>query len=233
MAFMSAIGDWLEGSGWTDVFEKVKMSTVGRIECFLSGSKVKRSRYAHQVSLAALVTMSNMVFKSQSDGISYDEWRKKLSYNCATAFYWFTVIDLEIILFMFIRSLREANFQLFTSCLKGIYSWVFALDHVHYARWLPVFIEILEGFMNVFFTVRKSNRSFSNMGIDQAHEQNHKLVKINGGAIGILDNEAAFLKWELQVLLLVIFFNIQSNINLKMSLISIIMKTPVLLKKDF
>ena len=33
------------------------------------------------------------------------------------------------------------------------------------------------------------------MGIGQAHEQNNKLVKIDGGAIGILDNEEALLKW--------------------------------------
>ena len=57
MAFMSGIGDWLEGSGWTEVLEKAKMSTVGCIESFLSGSKIKRCRYAHQVSLAPLVTM--------------------------------------------------------------------------------------------------------------------------------------------------------------------------------
>ena len=33
------------------------------------------------------------------------------------------------------------------------------------------------------------------MDIDQAHKQNNKLVKIDGGAIGILDNEDALLKW--------------------------------------
>ena len=31
--------------------------------------------------------------------------------------------------------------------------------------------------------------------IDQAHEQNNKLVKIDGGAIGILENQNALLKW--------------------------------------
>ena len=33
------------------------------------------------------------------------------------------------------------------------------------------------------------------MATDQADEQNNKLVKIDGGAVGILDNEAALLKW--------------------------------------
>ena len=33
------------------------------------------------------------------------------------------------------------------------------------------------------------------MGVDQAHEQNKKVVKVDGGAIGILENETALLKW--------------------------------------
>ena len=52
MTFLSAIGDWLEGSDWTQALEKGNISTTGRIESFLPGKKVKRTRYAHQVSLA-------------------------------------------------------------------------------------------------------------------------------------------------------------------------------------
>ena len=35
----------------------------------------------------------------------------------------------------------------------------------------------------------------SNIGVDQAHEQNNKLIKIDGGAISILDNPNALLRW--------------------------------------
>ena len=33
------------------------------------------------------------------------------------------------------------------------------------------------------------------MGEDQAHEQNNKKIKMDGGAIGILENETALLEW--------------------------------------
>ena len=33
------------------------------------------------------------------------------------------------------------------------------------------------------------------MGIDQAHEQNNKILKTGGGVIGIHDNPTALLKW--------------------------------------
>ena len=199
------IGDWLEGSGWTDVFEKTNFNTVKRIESFLSGWKIKRSRYANQVSLVALVTMSNIAFEFQNDFGTYGESRKKTSERSVNALYWFTVIDLVVLLFMFVRSLRDANFTLFISRLSSICTWMFASDHVHYARWLPVLIKdlsflrdkknlVFDALLNGFFTVQKSERPFSNMATDQAHEQNTKLVKIDGGAVGILDNKAALLK---------------------------------------
>ena len=80
---------------------------------------------------------------------------------------------------------------------------MFTLDHTHYARWLSVFIEDLnhlhpslrEAFMDGKFVVRKTDRQFSCIGVDQAHEQNNKLIKIKRGAIGILDNENAMLRW--------------------------------------
>ena len=35
------------------------------------------------------------------------------------------------------------------------------------------------------------------MGINQAHEQNNRAVKVDGGAVGIMDNERALLDWAL------------------------------------
>ena len=38
---------------------------------------------------------------------------------------------------------------------------------------------------------------FSNMGANQAHEQNNKVVKADGGAISIFDSESALLEWAI------------------------------------
>ena len=108
---------------------------------------------------------------------------------------------------MFLKSIRDPNFDLFVRTLKEILPWTFALDHIHYARWLSVFVndlcylskehpDVFEQFISGFFTVKKSTRQFSNIGIDQAHEQNNKKVKVDGGAVGIFDNESALLDWS-------------------------------------
>ena len=47
MAFLSSIGDWIEGSGWTDVYGKSQISTPGPVDSFLRGSKVKSTKYAY------------------------------------------------------------------------------------------------------------------------------------------------------------------------------------------
>ena len=63
MAFLSAIGGSLKGNGWTQALEKDNISNTGRIESFLSGKKVKRTRYAHQVSLAVLLQLAEKAFE--------------------------------------------------------------------------------------------------------------------------------------------------------------------------
>ena len=50
---------------------------------------------------------------------------------------------------------------------------------------------IHEQFMIGNFTVRKSERVFSAIAIDQAHEQNNASVKGDGGAVGLTENPAA------------------------------------------
>ena len=73
---------------------------------------------------------------------------------------------------------------------------------------MPVFIqrfstlerdhhETYKAFEKGFFTVQKTNCVFSNMGIDQAHEQKNKILKTDGGVIGIHGNPTALLKWAI------------------------------------
>ena len=144
MAFLNAIDNWLEGSGWVTIFERARMTTVGRIDRFLSGLKIKRIRHAHQVSLAALIKLARQALEAQNKYLDYSYWKRHRCSQSTTVSYWFTVINLEVLLFMFIRSLRERDFPLFVTSLENIVPWMFSLNHIHYARWLPVFLEDLK-----------------------------------------------------------------------------------------
>ena len=72
-----------------------------------------------------------------------------------------------------------------------IFPWFFALNHTNYARWTPIHLRdmvslaekhpaVHQEFMSGKFTVNKTGRNFSNIAVDQAHEQSNACVKGDG-----------------------------------------------------
>ena len=58
MAAIEAISQWLDGSGWCDALVQAKVTTQGVAESLLSANHVKRARYAHKVTAAALFVVA-------------------------------------------------------------------------------------------------------------------------------------------------------------------------------
>ena len=84
--------------------------------------------------------------------------------------------------------------------------WTFFLDQTNYARRFSIHVvdllspeeknhKLYKKMAKRFFTICKCKRHSSNIALDQAHEQNNKLVKTDGDAIAILENKSALLKW--------------------------------------
>jgi len=210
MAALRMIGHWLCGSGWVQCLVQSGIATAGVAESFLSAAHVKRSRYAHTVTAAALYVNLRQSYSSYCNSLtdgqaqSFDEWRAAKS--SAQFQYWSTVLDLELLLLSFVRSLRSGNFQLYVECLQKLAAWFFACDHTNYARWLPVHIcdmlslqeshpGIYEQFVNGNFTASKSHRNFSHIAIDQVHEQLNAAIKGDAGGVGLTENDAALCRW--------------------------------------
>ena len=110
----------------------------------------------------------------------------------------------EILILIFVRAHRERNFPLYVTVLEALVPLFFALDHVNYSRWLPVHIrdmkalpqEIKDEFeTRNHWTIAKSSHRYSAIPIDQAHEQENKVVKASGGAVGLTENPVAFRRW--------------------------------------
>ena len=80
-------------------------------------------------------------FDSQFDFSDYSAWRSVVEEKSPTAKYWFQVMDMETILFMFISSLRESNFELFLKAFEAMLPWMAALNHINYLRWGVVFLD--------------------------------------------------------------------------------------------
>ena len=101
-------------------------------------------------------------------------WNNQRSQNVPQFKFWSMIIELELLMTRFVRSLREGDFPLYVQSCDELCSWFHALDHTNYARWLPVHVrdmvqlaqqnpEVHAEFMKGNSVVQKSRRKFSLM----------------------------------------------------------------------
>jgi len=144
MAYISTIGDFLDGSGWTSALADADVTTPGKAESLLKSSHVKRARHVHIVTCSTLWILLHQAYdeycQAESEPSSYEDWCTRQKEKCPQFKYWHTVMEMQLLLLIFVRSLREGNFQMYLASLSAIVPWFFALDHTHYCRWLPVHI---------------------------------------------------------------------------------------------
>ena len=180
MAYLSALGDWLDCSGCVAATTNSGTTKGGVKESFLSGSRVSKTRYAHQITCVL-------------------EWKRNKENKYPQFKFWFLTRDMEMLLRRVVRSLRSKNFKLFVESLEEMLPFSFALDHLNYARRPSVHLKdskslsstnpnISPAFLEGNFVVTKTLQNFSSVAIDQAHEQNNKLVKEDGRATGLTEN---------------------------------------------
>ena len=112
MAFMSMIGDVLEGSGWVDALIKSGLGSPGVVESFLSSSHLKRTRYAHEVTACTLYSLLRQVYQESDCDSSFDDFCDEQVKRHPQFRYWLITMRLEVILLSFVRSLRQGNFEL-------------------------------------------------------------------------------------------------------------------------
>ena len=145
-------------------------------------------------------------FDDAEDLPEFDDWCHRRAKDIPHFQYWATVLELEMLVLVYVRSLRQASFVMYLAALTELVPWFHALDHTAYARWIPVHLRDMAvlpmkhpGVAREFgagnFTERKTKNVFSSIPIDQAHEQNNALIKGDGGAVGLTDNPSALLRW--------------------------------------
>ena len=139
-----------------------------------------------KLSEAALLdeaaSLEELSFKSPYD------WLSKKSSKNEMSFFWKMVFDFKATYLMFLRAEREGNFELYITTLRKLVQWYFEFDKFHYSRWLtshvfdPItlkteFPDIYEHFSAGFFSFQRSDNQFSQIALDQVHEQNNRTVK--------------------------------------------------------
>jgi hypothetical protein len=166
------------------------------------------------VTAAALFTLQQNAYNhyidqlgdASTEQLEFAAWCQQKAETCPQFHYWATVLELELTILVYVRSLRQASFAMYVDVLRELAVWFHALGHTNYARWIPVHLrdmvelptthpEIANEFRAGNFTVQKTTRPFSSIAVDQAHEQNNAAIKGDGGAVGLTDNPSALRRW--------------------------------------
>ena len=145
-------------------------------------------------------------YPEYSSTLTFEEWCDHRMNESPQFQFWHLVLDMELIIFILIRSFMEVNFTLYCEALSGLIPYFFANNNVNYARWLPVHLkdmmsleqhhpEVVREFHKGNFVVHKSKKEFSAIAIDQAHEQNNAVIKGDGGAVRLTEDPGALWRW--------------------------------------
>ncbi len=136
---------WLDCSGWTAALVLAGITSSGTADSFIKVSHVTKTRHAHQVTAASFHTLLhrahteyNASVTENESALTFEQWCQVCAQQSVQFDYWLKTLSLEM---LFIRSIREGNFQLYMESLTAIVPWMFALDHTHYSRWLSVHIQ--------------------------------------------------------------------------------------------
>ena len=213
MAAFKLLGDWLDGSGWTSALVAAEVATGGVADSFIKATHVTRTRRVHQVTATCLFILQSKAYsdylgtlENGEEPLQFTDWVNKMSKERPQFLYWNRVLFLELCVLQLVRAIREGNFSLYKTSLVSLVPWMFSLDHINYARWMSVHIrdmnllssthpDIHQEFTNGSFVVHKTEKVFSSIALDHAHEQVNAQVKGEGGAVGLTENPAALRRW--------------------------------------
>ncbi len=109
------IGKLLRDSGWATVLSQAEVLTSGRAQSALNEHHIKRTRYAHQVSIMSLYMLKQKAYSEYCNNMmvpaeSFDVWNRH-SQTVPQFKFWSTIIELELLMARCVRSLRERRLR--------------------------------------------------------------------------------------------------------------------------
>ena len=98
-----------------------------------------KTRHVHQVITATIHSLLHRAYyaeykSEEMDVLSLEQWCELRTQQSVHFHYRLKTLALETLVLLYVRSLREGNFQLYLEFLTKIIPWMFALDHTYYSR---------------------------------------------------------------------------------------------------
>ena len=200
----------LHEPGMDDIINKAGLKTIGLKVAACDVNDIKKARYILQVLASCLYKNLLHAYEQSGSTLLLLDWASAQSTEDEMMFYyWYEILQFQINILLVVHSFREANLELLISTLMKCVELCFSLDHVHYARWLSVFLqdlqllkvedeELYENLRN-HMSVTSTKGKFSKIAYDQIHEQNNKKIKATSGTINLVNKENRFYMRKLEI----------------------------------
>lgn len=201
-------GELINGSGLKEILDTNELSIIGT-SVAVDVNDIKRARYCLQVVACVMFMKLKDAHKNSGSSLPLMQWLEERVLTSEMCYYWKLILDFQVLILTFIRSIREGNFQVYIESFVSIVKWYFALDHYNYARWSTVHCfdlmmlektcpDLHEQFELGNFSFQKTNSEYSRIALDQVHEQNNKVIKGSGGSKHLLNRseESGLIRWE-------------------------------------
>jgi len=141
MAALRSLGTLLEGSGWISAIAEAGVASSGTAQSFLTVSSVTRTRLAHQITACSLYTLMKEAHRdycsdcgvSGNSPMSFEDWHQRQMSVSPQFQFWNMVLDMELTIFLLIRSFREGDFELYRQALMELIPKFFANNNMNYA----------------------------------------------------------------------------------------------------
>ena len=174
-------GEIIKSSGLEKILSSNDLSIIGT-SAVVDVNDIKRAFYCFQVAACAVFRKLKDAYIQSNYLLPFLDWLEHRSKESEICFSWKLILDFQVLVLVFIRSIREGNFQVYIESLISL------CNHIHYSQWCTVQcfdLIILEAlcpdvhkkFMAGNFSFQKTNSKFSKLAVDQIHEQNNKIIK--------------------------------------------------------
>ena len=132
LAALKMVGDWQQGSGWVHALVQAEITTPGTADSFLHASHITRTRRAHQVTASALYILqkraydrSCQIHPTEAGEIkNFQDWCHNRTHAYPQFKYRATVLEIEVLILIHVRSLRQALFTMYLDALTELAAWI-------------------------------------------------------------------------------------------------------------
>ena len=98
MAYLGAIGSWLERSGWSTLLTNAGVVRPGVAESLHSGKDVGRTKYSHQVTICTLYVLMKEAYdkamEKREEKIEFESWCEETKLKHPLLRYWYIAYSL-------------------------------------------------------------------------------------------------------------------------------------------